>query len=232
MRVLFQNIIAAVALLCAGMLPATGRAQGSTDEQILIDRAKSTVDSFIAQADMADMRRLLARSRAVIVFPQILKAGFIVGGEGGSGVLLARDPKTGAWTAPAFFTLGAASVGLQIGAEATEVMLLIMNDRALGAMIDNQVKLGADASIAAGPIGKGVEASTTTALNRDIYSFARSRGLFGGVSLEGAVVKSRDDLNQRYYGKAFSARQITIQRQIEAPAAAQLQQSLARAETK
>lgn len=217
----------AVAWALAGV-PA--QAQTVSEEQILVEKAKATVDAFTAQADMSDMRRLLSKARGVLVFPQILKASFIVGAEGGSGVLLGRDPKTGSWTAPAFYTMGAASLGLQAGAEASEVMLLIMNDRALSAVIANQVKLGADASIAVGPIGKGVEASTTTNLHADIYSFSRAKGLAAGISLEGSVIKSRDERNSAYYGQNFTPRQIVILRQIEAPNALPLQQALQRAE--
>jgi len=205
-------------------------AQNPTEQQILVDRARVTVDAFTAQSDMEQMRQLLAKARGVIIFPQLLKAGFLVGGQGGSGVLLGRDPKTGSWTAPAFYTLGAGSIGLQIGAEASEVMLLIMNERALNAMINNQVKLGADATIAVGPIGKGVQAATTTALSADIYSFARSKGLFGGISIEGAVIAARDSWDRDYYGKAVTAGSIVLRREVEAPAAAGLQQALQRAE--
>ncbi|MCW5752361.1 MAG: lipid-binding SYLF domain-containing protein [Alphaproteobacteria bacterium] len=231
MGTLLQMASAALVSL-ALIFPPSGaaRAQSVTEEQILVEKAKATVDAFTAQADMEEMRKLLAQARGVLVFPQILKAGFILGAEGGSGVLLGRDGKTGAWTAPAFFTMGAASIGFQAGAEASEVMLLIMSDRALNAVIEHQVKLGADASIAVGPIGKGMGASTTTNLNADIYSFARTKGLFGGVSLDGAIIKARESMMQAYYGQPASARQVVLLRRFEAPHAAPLQQSLQRAE--
>ncbi|MCW5730827.1 MAG: lipid-binding SYLF domain-containing protein [Alphaproteobacteria bacterium] len=231
MSTLLQMASAALVSL-ALIFPPSGaaRAQSVTEEQILVEKAKATVDAFTAQADMEEMRKLLARARGVVVFPQILKAGFILGAEGGSGVLLGRDGKTGAWTAPAFYTMGAASIGFQAGAEASEVMLLIMSDRALNAVIEHQVKLGADASIAVGPIGKGMGASTTTNLNADIYSFARTKGLFGGVSLDGAIIKARESMMQAYYGQPATARQVVLLRQLEAPHAAPLQQSLQRAE--
>lgn len=231
MSILMKSASAALVSL-ALLFALPGTAQTVTEEQNLVERAKATVDAFTAQADMEEMRKLLPRARGVLVFPQILKAGFILGAEGGSGVLLGRDGKTGAWTAPAFYTMGAASIGFQAGAEASEVMLLIMSDRALNAVIEHQVKLGADASIAVGPIGKGMGASTTTNLNADIYSFARTKGLFGGVSLEGAVIKSRDSMMQAYYGKPASARQVVLQRQLEAPHALPLQQALQRAEAR
>lgn len=219
-------------LLAAGLGSVAGaaRAQTSSEQQILVDRARSTVESFTAQPDMDTMRHYLARARAVLVFPQILKAGFFVGGQGGSGVLLARDPATGAWSSPAFYTLGGGSLGLQFGAEASEVMLLIMNSKALNAIINNQVKLGADASIAVGPLGKGVEAATTTALNQDILSFARSKGLFAGVSVAGAVINARNSWNQLYYGRKVTAGDVVLRRQAEASGATALIGALRQAE--
>ncbi|HYM31376.1 MAG TPA: lipid-binding SYLF domain-containing protein [Candidatus Cybelea sp.] len=205
-------------------------AQTVSEQQILVDRARSTIEQFTAQSDMEQMRRILKKARAVVIFPQILKAGFIIGGEGGSGVLLAHDRQTGAWTAPSFYTLGSGSIGLQIGAEVAQVVLLIMTDKALNAVINNQVKLGADATIAVGPMGKGVEAATTTALNADIYSFAATQGLFAGLSLAGSVIKARNEWNRDYYGQPVTAGDIVIRRQVEAPAAAPLDQALTRAE--
>lgn len=202
---------------------------GPNDQQIMIDQARSTVQAFAAQPDMAEMRRLLGQSYGILIFPQILKAGFIIGGSGGSGVLVGHDPNTGAWTAPAFFTMGSGSVGLQIGAEASQVVLLVMNRKALSAIINNKVKLGADATVAVGPVGKGLGAGVTTAMNADIYTFARSKGLFGGISLSGSVVQGRDDWDQSYYGEPLNAAEIVLNRKVSAPAAAGLIQALSQA---
>lgn len=224
-----RHRLAAAALFATLLIAAAGHAE-TTEPERLVERARITVESLAAKPEMAEMRGLLSRARAVLVFPQVLKAGFIVGGQGGSGVLLGRDPQTGAWTAPAFYTMGAGSIGLQMGAEASELVLLVMNDKALTAVIANQVKLGADATIAVGPIGMGVGAATTTALAADIYSFSSAKGLFGGATLEGAVIYGRDDWNRVYYGAPYTAADIVIRRQTEAPAAAPLQQALQRAE--
>lgn len=200
------------------------------EEQILVDKARIVVDSFVAQSDMADMRRLLAKARGVLVFPQVIKAGFIIGGEGGSGVLLARDADSGQWSPPAFYTMAAGSVGLQIGGEVSEVMLVIMTQKGLEAILKNEFKAGADASIAVGPIGKGIEAGTTTNLQADIYSFSRTQGLFGGVSLEGAVVKARHSRNHSYYGKPVNPRDIVLGNAVAGSGHLQLRQSLKAAE--
>ncbi|SLN21315.1 lipid-binding SYLF domain-containing protein [Oceanibacterium hippocampi] len=202
--------IAAMAVLISGAISAQ-----ANDQQVLIDQSKATMESLAGQSDLEGMRILLKQAKGVLIVPQLLKAGFIIGGEGGSGVLLARQAD-GSWSAPAFYTLGAASLGLQIGAEAKEVVLLIMNTEALNAVINNQVKLGADASVAVGPVGKNVEAATTTNLNADIYSYARAKGLFGGVSVEGAVIAARDKWNQAYYGQAVTTGDIVARGKVDA----------------
>ncbi|MBM3502339.1 MAG: lipid-binding SYLF domain-containing protein [Alphaproteobacteria bacterium] len=192
-----------------GVLVTLGPRQVQAQEaQILIDRARTTVEEFRLDADMGSMRILLARAKAVLIIPQLLKAGFIIGGEGGNGVLLTR--RDGRWSAPAFYSFGAGSVGLQIGAQASEVMLLLMTDRAVDAVLRNRVTLGGDASVAAGPLGRGVEAATTTNFRADVYAYSRTKGLFAGASLEGAVLTPLDNANATYYGQRVSARDILM----------------------
>ncbi len=217
-------------LIAGAPLLALARPAFATEEQDLIERCRLTVEGFIRDPDYPEMRKIFPRAKGLLVFPNIFKAGFIIGGEGGTGILVGRDPNTGAWTAPAFYTLGAGSIGLQIGANASEVLLLIMTNGGLKAVIRSQMKLGADASIAAGPVGKGLEASTTTALNADIYSFAKTKGLFAGISLEGAVIASRENMNYAYYGRSVTPEGIVFRREVEAPNAAPLYETLRRAE--
>ena len=148
---------------------------------------------------MDGFRSLVKNARGIFVAPQILKGAFFVGASGGSGVLVARDSLTGRWLGPAFYTIGSASFGLQIGGSASEVVLLAMTDRGVNALLESSIKLGADVGVAAGPVGMGAAASTAN-LSVDIVSFARSKGLFGGISVDGAVVKTRNDWNDAYYG--------------------------------
>ena len=146
----------------------------------------------------------------------------MVGASGGSGVLVVHDEKTGKWNGPAFYTLGAASFGLQIGAEASEVAVLALTERGVTAMLQPSVKLGADASVAAGPVGGGAQASTAN-ISADILTFTRSKGLYGGVSLEGAVVATRDGLNEAFYGKKdLKPADILVRRTVTNPAATPL----------
>ena len=200
----------------------------ANEDQALIDQARITVDRFAADPQFTDMRRKLAQAKGVFIVPQLLKASFIIGGEGGSGVLLART--AGGWSQPAIYTMGAGSIGLQIGGEASEVMLLLMSDRAVEAILKNEFKLGADATVAAGPVGAGIEAATTTNLGADILSYSKSRGLAAGVSVEGAVITARHSRNQNYYGKSVHPRDILYQNAVSSPGTGSLLQALSSAE--
>lgn len=198
-----------------------GTAAQAGEAQNLVDKARLTVAAFSNDPDMGDMRTLMREARGVMIIPQVLKAGFFIGGEGGTGVLLSRDD--GGWSAPAFYTMGAGSIGLQFGAQASEVVLIFMNERAVDAVLHNRVKLGADASVAAGPVGTGIEAATTTNFRDDIYSYSRSKGLFAGASVEGAVIEPRESLNQEYYGRAVTPEEIVLKRSVDNPGADELQ---------
>jgi lipid-binding SYLF domain-containing protein len=198
------------------------------ENQNLIDEARITVDRFAADPQFTDMRRKLATAKGVFIVPQLLKASFIIGGEGGSGVLLARTPN--GWSQPAIYTMGAGSIGLQIGGEASEVILLLMNDKAVDAILRNEFKLGADATVAAGPVGAGIEAATTTNLGADILSYSKSKGLAAGISIEGAVITARHSRNQAYYGRSMHPRNILYDNVVSNPGTSNLIQSLNAAE--
>ena len=177
----------------------------------LVERARMTLESFAVAREMEGFRNLMKNARGIFVSPQILRGAFIVGASGGSGVFLVRDRHEGDWTGPAFYTIGEASFGLQIGGDASEVVLLAMTERGVMALLSNSVKLGADIGIAVGPVGAGADAATAN-LSADIISFSRSKGLYGGVSLEGAVVAVREGLNRAYYGRNVSPSDILIAR--------------------
>ncbi len=225
-----RRCLTGVAALAAALLVLVAASAARTNEQQgLVDKARITIEGFTSSADMASMRRLLKEAKGVLVVPQLLKAAFFVGGAGGSGVLLTREASGGEWRGPAFYTIGAGSFGLQFGGEASEVVLLFMTDRAVDAVLHNKVKLGAEVSAAVGPVGQEREAATTTNLRADIYSYSRNKGLFVGMSLEGAVIASREAWNESYYGRAVTADDILAGR-VEAPGAAGLKSALARAE--
>ena len=164
-------------------------------------KAKSAADVFDKIMDAPDHsvpRELLDRAEAVAVFPGVLKAGFVVGGRGGSGLISRRI--SGGWSAPAYFKLGGASVGLQIGASKTDVVLLFMNESALKGLLEDKLEIGGEASGAAGPVGRSASATTNLTLDAGILSYSRSRGLFAGLELKGAVINPDNNLNEAIYG--------------------------------
>lgn len=204
-------VVSALVALGLGLFLTPQAAFALSKQQEIVDKATATIRQMKADPEFPQMPTMLSRARAVIIFPDVIKAGLIIGGEGGSGVLLVKDEK-GDWSYPAFFTMGSGSLGLQIGVASQEIVLVIMNEDALQSVIANQVKLGGDIGVAAGNYGKGSEASTTTNFDADIYSYARSSGGYVGMSVEGAVINRRDDWNYDYYGPGASARSITMAR--------------------
>lgn len=178
----------------------------------LVGASAATIDRFRTIKDLQTFARNIPDSKAVVILPSLVKAGFIGAGEGGNGVLIARYAD-GSWGQPAFYTLASASVGLQAGIQETEVILLIRNDGALQAILDNQGKFGADAGLTFAVFGVGLEASTTSNLNADVLAFANSKvGLFGGASLEGSVLVRRQDLNTAIYGAKATPQKIIFDR--------------------
>lgn len=187
----------------------------------LVQKARLTFQNFMTSPDMEAFRNLMKSARGVFISPQVLKGAFLVGASGGSGVFLAFDSKTGQWSDPAFYTMGELSFGLQAGGKASEIVLLAMTDRGVKAFLSNSFKLGVDAGIAAGPVGIGAEAATAN-LSADIVSYASSKGLFAGISLEGAVIATRNSWNQAYYGKPTTPTDILVLHNVSNPASAEL----------
>ncbi|HEV3467845.1 MAG TPA: lipid-binding SYLF domain-containing protein [Pyrinomonadaceae bacterium] len=160
--------------------------------------AARVFDQIMDAPDNSIPKELLDRAEAVAVFPGVLKAGFLVGGRGGSGLISRRV--TGGWSAPAFFKLGGASVGLQIGASKTDFVLLFMNEDAVRGLLEDKFEMGGEASAAAGPVGRAASATTNLTLDAGILSYSRSRGLFAGLELKGAVINPDNNLNEALYG--------------------------------
>jgi lipid-binding SYLF domain-containing protein len=217
--------IAALALLSLP-LGSCGTSEPG-EQQTLVDRATLTVQGMMTQTVSQDPRNQLQRAKAAMICPRIFKAGFFFGGEGGRCVLLARAGN-GTWSYPAFYTIGSGTFGLQIGIEDNEILMLIMTQRGLNAVLDNQVKLGGNASIAFATLGAGIQGSTTTAVGADIVAFAASRGLFVGMTLEGSVMAPNTEWNKSYYGQRFSSRQLVMQMQGANPGADPLRDILTR----
>ena len=161
-------------------------AAAQADQRNLVTDATVTLANFLSDPDMTWLQRNLKRARAVVVAPQIAKAGFILGGSGGRAVVVARDAKSGKWVGPAFYTLATASIGFQAGISVSEVVTLVMTDKGLNTLLADSVKLGGDAAVAAGPVGAGAQSNLTA----DYVSFSRAKGIYGGLNLDGTVIST------------------------------------------
>src|SRR6202166_2009683 len=167
-------------------------------------------------------RDLLDKARCVVVIPSVLKAAFIVGGDYGRGTMVCRTGHdfSGPWGAPAMYALEGGSVGFQIGGEATDFVFLIMNDRGANSLLHSKVKLGADASIGAGPVGRTTAADMDAYLRSEIVGYSRARGVFAGVSLEGSTLRPDNKANRDLYGRSVTAAQIIRESEVQAPSIA------------
>ncbi len=200
--------ISAILTITAITLPVTLRAQADQAERIR--HATTVLDEIMGAADQAVPSGVLEKAEAVAVFPSTIKGGFILAAHRGKGVLSARDPKTGAWSLPAFLTVTGGSVGAQVGGQSIDLVLVVMNRRGLENLLQNQFKIGADGSVTAGPVGRSAEASTDIQLRAEILSYSRARGLFAGVSLNGAAIRQDRDANEAFYGDPFRTRAIVL----------------------
>jgi lipid-binding SYLF domain-containing protein len=200
----------------------------ASDQQALVDRARITFESFMADPNMTWLQENLHAAKGLVIVPSLLKAGFIFGGSGGSGVLIVPDAKTGKWSQPAFYTIGSVTFGLQIGGEAAEVIMYVRTQKAVDRMLTSRLKFGGDTSISVGPVGAGAKANVVA----DILSFSRSKGAFAGLSLEGAVVSVRDEWNSNFYGKPVRPVDILVKNAVSNPGSAGLREAVAKAAKK
>jgi SH3 domain-containing YSC84-like protein 1 len=184
------------AIVLAAFSAASTQVIAQSEQQDLVNAAETTLSNFTRDPDMTWLQQHLGDAKAVVIAPKIVKAGWIFGGAGGRAVVFARNSPTGRWVGPAFYNIGAASVGFQAGLSLSETLTLVMTEKGLNSLLANSVKLGGDASIAAGPIGAGANSDITT----DFVAFSRSKGIYGGLNLEGSVIAVANDWNRSYYG--------------------------------
>jgi lipid-binding SYLF domain-containing protein len=189
-------------------------------EDTRLKESYTVMKEILSTPDKGIPRDLLDKSQCVLVFPSVKKGAFIVGASYGRGVMTCRsgDNFRGPWGAPAMFALEGASFGLQIGGEATDFVLLIMNEKGANSVMSSKVKLGAEASAAAGPVGRTSSAETDVVMKAEILSWSRAKGIFGGVSLAGSTLRSDDGANQNLYGKKLDAKDIVRAGQVSIPA--------------
>jgi len=195
MKTLMKRLCGA-AMIAASAIGFIANANAQGDQQVLVDQATTTLNNFMRDPEMKWLQQNIGRAKAVLISPEIVKAGFIVGGSGGRALLVAKNG--GKWVGPAFYTLATASIGFQAGVAASEMVTLVMTDKGMNSMMASSFKFGGDASVAAGPVGAGAQSNVTA----DLIAFSRSKGVYGGLNLDGTVVSSNSDWDKAYYGKA------------------------------
>ena len=200
----------AVFALAVSAMVIAPAASAQATQRALVTAAALTFTSFLSDPDMSSLHKALAQAKAVMIAPEITKASFIVGGSGGRAVVVARDPKSGKWVGPAFYTLATASVGIQAGISVSEIVTLVMTDKGLNKLLSDSFSLGGDVGIAAGPVGAGSRSDFIV----DFVSFSRSQGVYVGVNLDGSVVTTADDWNRLYYGRAVHATDILVRMEV------------------
>jgi SH3 domain-containing YSC84-like protein 1 len=216
-----RSMIRIVAVFCLVLAVGTvAQAQDKKNLKDEINQSEKAARVFREIMDTPDKgipQGLLEDAECVAVFPSVIKAGFIFGGRGGRGVASCRTAK--GWSAPAFFNLGGGSFGLQIGAQATDFVLLFMNKDGLNSLLSDKFTLGGDASVAAGPVGRQAGASTDLKLNAQILSYSRSKGLFAGLELKGVVISPDKDDMRDVYGEGVTAKEVLKENKVTAPVA-------------
>lgn len=201
-----RNIMSLAAIAVAALLFTAPNASAS-DQTDLVASASTTIDHMRTDPAFGPARNMMDKARAMLIVPSLIKGGFIFGAEGGNGVLLARTGGAG-WSPPAFYTVGSASFGLQAGLEKAQIVMLIMSDRALKAVQDGDVKLGAGGGLTIATLSAGAEAATPTNLAGDIIIWTSATGLYGGLTLNGSVIKGRNEWNEAYYGRPIAVGEI------------------------
>lgn len=217
------------AVLCGAMLALSATpalAADAMEQQQLVDKAKMTVEAFAADPGAGPAtREMKGEAKALFIVPQFTRGAFVFGGAGGSGVLLVRDEKTKKWSEPAFYTIGSASFGLQIGGDVSEMIFVVRNQKGLEEFYRTDFKLGADVSMAVGPVGEGASAKGITA---DIVAYAKKKGAFVGMAVDGSVIAVSDDSNTAYYGKPVRPTDIIVKQSVSNPKSTDLRNAAAK----
>ena len=201
-------------------------ASSAVEQQQLVDKAKMTVEAFIADPSVGTaIRDLKGETKALFIVPQFLRGAFVFGGAGGSGVLIVRDEKTKKWSEPVFYTIGSASFGLQIGGDVSEMIFVVRNQKGLEEFYRTDFKLGADVSMAVGPVGEGTSAKGITA---DLVAYAKKKGVFAGIAVDGSIIAVSDDANHAYYGKPVRPTDIIVKQSVSNPKSTDLRNAAAK----
>jgi len=184
--------------------------KSAEDENKRVAEALTVLEEIMAAADKSVPQSVMEKAEGIAVFPSMIKGGIGIGGQHGRGILSVRDKNTGGWSSPGFLTINGGSIGAQLGVQAIDLVLVINNQRGLEQLVKNQFKIGADASVAAGPVGRDASASTDIQMRAQILSYSRTRGLFAGVTLNGSTIRQDRDANEPFYGVAYRTGQIVF----------------------
>lgn len=215
--------LAGAAVASALPLRSALAANDGAEARGIVDRSRVSFSAVLRDKNLASLHAGVKQARGILIFPQVLRAGFFLGGSGGTGVLLVRHGAE--WSDPAFYTMGSVSFGLQFGGQAAEVVILVNNQSSIDRLLTSSLRLGGDASVAAGPAGAGQAA----AVNADFVSYARARGAFIGMSFEGSVLSVRESLNAAYFGQPATPVDILVKRSVANKHSAALRKTIATA---
>ena len=222
-RSVLNRVAISLVVIMSTWVASQAHAADESTARELVNKAETVVKAFAQDPELASLAPALGRARAVLIFPKVLKAGLFVGGYGGNGVLLVRDEGSGAWTWPAFYTMGGASLGLLVGASSAEMVIVVNSQRTLEALYSRKLNLGGDASVALGPKGKEVGSTITS----DFVVYSRIKGLYAGVAVDGSLLEARDALNTAYYGQPIKPADILTGKAPSQSSASPLQAILA-----
>jgi lipid-binding SYLF domain-containing protein len=221
-----RTVLAGTAAVLAAPVLAPAIARADAKRQSLVDSCLEAARKVLGGKDFPDAAKLMTNARGVLIIPELVQGGFILGAAGGRGTLMARtNPKD--WSPPAFYGMGSGSLGLQIGAKVSEIVFIIRTEKGLDAILTHKVKFGAEAGITMVAIGAGLEGASTTAMGADIVAFSNSAGLFAGVSVEGSYLDADNDWNTMYYGQGASTKAIVLDRRYTNPGAEPIRQYMA-----
>jgi SH3 domain-containing YSC84-like protein 1 len=229
MQLMKKQCLYALVLL-TGLLVTTAiksHAQDFSRPDELVIKSEAVFRSFMVDPNMEWFRANVGNAKGIFIVPQMLRGGFFIGGSGGSGVLLAQDYGTGNWSYPAFYTMGSVSFGLQIGADVSEIILMVMTSKGMQAMLSTEFKLGGDVSLAAGPMGASAKAQLA-----DVLAYGRAKGVYVGVSVEGAAIAPRYEWNATYYGRDVMLTDILVHQTVTNPQADNLRAAMPKREIK
>jgi lipid-binding SYLF domain-containing protein len=204
-------------------MPVTARAEDVVQQQQLVDKAKMTLETFTADGGLkGSIKQLAEDAKGLFIVPQFMRGAFMFGGAGGSGVLIVRDERTGKWSDPVFYNMGSASFGLQIGADVSEIVMVVRTQKGLEQFYTNDFKLGANVGVAVGPVGAGTSAKGITA---DIVAYAKKKGAFAGIALDGSMVTVSNDNNKAYYGKDVRPTDVIVTKEVGNPKSIELREA-------